>query len=166
MIRRITVNKADVDLTVIFYDGGKEEPMERPLNAWLYVSSSRLAASDSETALEDIVSRARVNNQRLGLSGALLFTGTRFVQLLEGPADALAFMREKIVADERHADVRTIAEGPWRKRSFESWSLAYAGPSQFVAKVLEQALQEAQRDKAKGSASLLRLLREFSGVAV
>ena len=65
---------------------------------------------------------SRRNAQR-GLTGALLFTGGCFAQVLEGPADALQAMMARIEADPRHTDVRRLIDAPLEARRFGAWSM-------------------------------------------
>lgn len=136
--------------------------MIEDLHSWLYVSSSRLSVADSPAALENLVSVSRSRNAGLGVTGALLFTGTRFLQVIEGPQASIAALQASIRSDSRHENVATLKEGAVTERQFEGWLLAYAGASQFVARRLEQALQHAELDSPHAAASLIHLLEEFS----
>lgn len=128
------------------------------LHRWLYVSRCQLPTMWSETAIADIVAVSRHRNASLGATGALLFTGTRFAQIIEGPAATVAALQASIERDARHADVRTVLGGPHEARLFDDWSLAYAGPSLFVASQVEAALDDAPRSADR----LLQILREFA----
>jgi len=76
--------------------------------SWLYVSISRL---DPEAATEDverIVAVSNIRNRALDVTGALLFTGDRFVQLIEGPSNSITELQRSIFRDARHHEVTTI----------------------------------------------------------
>ena len=127
------------------------------LHRWLYVSVCQLPAAWVEPAVADIVTASRTRNAALGVTGALLFTGRRFAQFIEGPEADLAAIRASIERDTRHAEIRTILDGRQQDRLFDDWSLAYAGPSLFVSGQMDAALNET------GSADkLVQLLREFA----
>jgi len=128
------------------------------LHRWLYVSHSRLPAAWADAAVADIVAVSRRRNAPLDVTGALLFTGTRFTQIIEGPATAVAMVQASIERDPRHAEVRTILSGPHDARLFDNWSLAYAGPSLFVASQVEAVLDDAPLSTNR----LVEILREFA----
>jgi hypothetical protein len=127
------------------------------LDGWLYASECALPPAWAPRAVEDIVARSMPRNAALGVTGALLFTGARFVQFLEGPASSIATLRRSILADTRHHKVSTFLIGQRRDRMFRDWSLAYAGPSIFVADKVESLFQGGLRDTAE----ILALLEHF-----
>lgn len=131
------------------------------LDRWFYISTSRLQPSQIDQSIQDIVNVSTSRNLSLGVTGALLFTGQRFAQYLEGPPAALAELKESICRDERHEAVHTIASGPADHRRFLGWSLAYAGPSRFVAGKVEEALTDALNEGAEKIETLAELLAGF-----
>jgi len=130
--------------------------------SWLYVSISRL---DPEAATEDverIVAVSNIRNRALDVTGALLFTGDRFVQLIEGPSNSITELQRSIFRDARHHEVTTIRSDDIEEREFLGWSLAYAGPSRLVSKVVADGIAESLRDPRTGSKILISLLHKFS----
>src|SRR4051812_16980556 len=93
-----------------------------------------------------VASRAR--NERLSVTGALMFTGTRFAQYVEGPAESIAALRSSILADPRHTDVRIRDEGARSARLFAEWALAYSGFSKPFDRLTDFA---HQREPSTGS---------------
>lgn len=94
---------------------------------WFYTSVSTTADDNVSGVVNDIVTVSVPRNGALTVTGALIFTGTRFVQFLEGPSSAVRDLRASIGRDRRHINVRTIAAGTAERRRFAHWSLAYAG---------------------------------------
>ena len=129
---------------------------------WFYICTSNLTGSDAEDQVRDIVAVSLPRNRSLDVTGALLFTGVRFAQYLEGPRSAITELRASIIADTRHEDVRTIASGPYEHRRFLRWSLAYAGPSRFVAAKVEKALVHALTDGQESVNALAEMLAGFA----
>lgn len=129
---------------------------------WFYISTSRLSDADAEEHVRDIVTVSLSRNHSLQVTGALLFTGRRFAQYIEGSAAAIAELQESILQDSRHQDINTLACGPYSTRHFLTWSLAYAGPSRFVASKVEAALTDAVKDRNGGHDALLHMLEEFA----
>ena len=75
--------------------------------------------------LEQLLGQCRKNNERLGVTGMLLFEKTSFFQVLEGPSDSVAFLIEKIARDSRHESMLKVVHEPIGKRSFGDWSMGY-----------------------------------------
>lgn len=132
------------------------------LASWLYVSIGRLTSEEAMDEVEKIVAVSRPRNSGLDVTGALLFIGQRFVQLLEGPADGVTALQQSIFRDPRHYEVTTIHSCDVDDREFLGWSLAYAGPSRLVAKVVADGIAESERDPARGSEILVQLLHKYS----
>ena len=88
------------------------------------VYSSRPFGYDDLT-LTGILLRARENNARSGITGTLICRGDLFLQMLEGPCDAVASTFERIARDERHADVVQLLCRDIDKRLFPDWSMRH-----------------------------------------
>ena len=96
----------------------------------VYCSKNRIPGSAGEVAIEidAILRTARSRNERAGVSGALLFSGAAFAQVLEGPLAAIQEIFESILCDERHQDVVLLRNAAAPTRVFTDWSMAYADP--------------------------------------
>ncbi len=55
----------------------------------------------------------------------LLFNGKRFLQVLEGPADAVAATYNRISQDPRHRGQVVLSRKSVSQREFGEWSMAY-----------------------------------------
>ncbi len=68
-------------------------------------------------ALEDMVAAANCRNRQFDVTGILLFNGTHFFQLLEGPADNVKEIYQLICRDQRHHNVVELLSdhGPSRR---------------------------------------------------
>ena len=88
---------------------------------------------DTEQALvaelEDILRVARVRNAASGVSGALMFNGTHYAQVLEGPREAVERIFESIQLDPRHTEMMLLSFDRVGERLFPSWSMAHVGAS-------------------------------------
>lgn len=67
-----------------------------------YFYLSRLALGHDFSCFKAIVTASRQRNPAHGISGALLFDGERFCQLLEGPEKPVRALGTCIDADRRH----------------------------------------------------------------
>lgn len=129
---------------------------------WIYVSTSNLELGNAEEQIRNIVNISIPRNRSLGVTGSLLFTGRSFTQYLEGEPAAIDELRSSIMRDPRHRDVRTIGSDTCPHRRFVTWSLAYVGPSQFVADIVERALTTALQNREEDVEALVELMSEFS----
>lgn len=102
------------------------------LRRFLYISD--LAPAMPSTTVGQILRQSRERNHRLALSGALLFDGERFCQLLEGDPDTAQALMSRIAQDTRHCNVQwlldTLEEAP---RLMTQWRCGYADHDAFDA---------------------------------
>ena len=76
-----------------------------------------------EAMLNGILAEARRCNARDGLTGALICRADIYLQLLEGPKEALEATYARIVADDRHLEVQRLVHEPTDTRLFPEWSM-------------------------------------------
>lgn len=105
-----------------------------------------------KSVLAGILSAARRNNPRLGITGALICRHDVYLQLIEGPAEAIDALYARIVADDRHTNVELLLTEDADARLFPAWAmLDDEAPSLFwsaqdvAAGVLEAASPEQLR---------------------
>lgn len=91
-----------------------------PLTQLIYVS--RPFGFDAGT-LDDILLAARRNNARCGITGALICRQDLYVQMLEGPRQAVTATFGRIHADDRHLDVALVWTGDTAARQFPDWDM-------------------------------------------
>lgn len=127
-----------------------------------YCSRSHIPACDLERELHAILDVARRKNLRLGVTGALLYNGGGFAQVLEGPLPAIERIFESIQCDPRHGDVMVLDSGPIEVRTFPAWSMAFAGSRQLLDIAdATAAFEDTFALVPHGSPHLLRLLRDL-----
>ena len=76
-----------------------------------------------EAMLRGILMQARRNNKRDGITGALICRQDMYLQLVEGPDDAIDTLYAKIVADDRHANVELVHARNVDQRMFPDWDM-------------------------------------------
>lgn len=79
-----------------------------------------------------MVNSAVVRNGTLDVTGALIYTGARFAQLLEGANSAVDQIMASIEKDRRHEQIIYLPVRQRPVRRFATWAMAYAGPSLYV----------------------------------
>ena len=93
--------------------------------------------------LQRLLDQARVHNAGARLTGLLLYRDGRYLQVLEGPPDAVLDLYACIRCDPRHARVVTISEGLVPARFFSTWHMAFGNTIQpAVARLLDAALAQ------------------------
>jgi Sensors of blue-light using FAD len=78
-----------------------------------------------ELVLVGILSTARRNNARDGITGALICREDLFLQLLEGPRDVVTSAFSRILRDDRHVEVVNLWSGDFETRLFPEWSMRH-----------------------------------------
>jgi hypothetical protein len=94
-----------------------------PVFQVFYVSRATSAFDDA--SIKSILTAARRNNARQGVTGCLLFSGHCFAQLIEGAQPVVTALARKIAGDRRHVGVRFLSEGPSRDREYADFAMGY-----------------------------------------
>jgi hypothetical protein len=77
--------------------------------------------------LEEILASSRRNNLRLDITGVLLYENGSYVQLLEGPREAVRLLYYGTIAlDVRHRSTHVCWEYPIATRGFGNWQMGFA----------------------------------------
>jgi hypothetical protein len=100
----------------------------------IYVSAASQSMGEDELA--SLLSHARENNGRLGLTGMLLFSEGSFFQVLEGEVETVERLYVRIAADPRHRQVTKVLQEPIAERAFASWTMGFLQPSRAQLKIL------------------------------
>lgn len=88
----------------------------------------------SRLALDELLTQARLKNQRLGITGVLLYENGEFVQLLEGEQQAVRDLYYGTIAlDPRHRRTFVCWEQAKQERSFADWQMGFARSSLVAA---------------------------------
>lgn len=75
--------------------------------------------------LVELIEQIRPKNERLGVTGLLLYSGGNVVQTLEGETASVDAIFDAIRADARHSDVRVVDRRLVDERAFTSWSMGF-----------------------------------------
>ena len=120
------------------------------LKTLAYTSRARLDLTDEE--LNDIHQSARHLNALDGITGLLLFDGSRFLQIIEGADAAIDNLVERLRMDRRHSAFEARDERHVEHRSFADWSMellrvsaGYKTARDEVATILPEGVTPAVR---------------------
>ena len=77
-----------------------------------------------------ILEQAQQNNERNGITGALVFNHNYFLQSIEGARPVINGLLRKLVQDERHHSLQVIECREVEQRHWSKWSMKYLIPSE------------------------------------
>ncbi len=89
----------------------------------IYISSSTVLMSNDE--LVNLLKESRLNNEKIGITGMLLYKDGSFMQYIEGEKDTVINLYKKIVKDTRHTDPIRLLENDIEERNFSDWSMGF-----------------------------------------
>ena len=89
----------------------------------IYCSQATHDMSPGE--LVALLELSRANNGPAGLSGMLLFSSQSFLQVLEGDAAAVTARYARILADDRHTNLRLLMDDEVPAALFPDWSMGF-----------------------------------------
>ena len=131
----------------------KAESASTPLKTLSYTSRARFDLSEDE--LRDIHQTARHFNALDGITGLLVFDGSRFMQIIEGAEEAIDTLVERLRQDDRHTAFEVRDERLVEGRSFPDWSMelvrvnaGYAEAREEIASLLPPQTAEPVRELA------------------
>jgi hypothetical protein len=88
----------------------------------VYISQAVVGITDEQ--VQTILRSSTRNNAANGITGVLVHGGGLFMQVLEGPEQAVLRLYVKILDDRRHSDCRLIHISPAEEQIFSKWSMA------------------------------------------
>lgn len=116
--------------------------------------------------LGELLTISRNNNDRLGLTGMLLYRSGRFLQVLEGPESAVKERMDVIGDDPRHTAVRVLLHENLDSRQFPDWTMGYEPITDSMAEAMpgyRTTFSDSDRDTGEDEDpnASLRGLREL-----
>ncbi|MFD1469830.1 BLUF domain-containing protein [Hymenobacter caeli] len=124
---------------------------------------SRTAEPWSVTQLQALLNKSRHYNAAHGITGLLLYSDGCFVQVLEGPENAVRTLYANIQQDPRHTQLLTIREGLGPRRYFADWSMDFGYvEKQEVEQALDLLYTESTQALVSKDPYLCALLRAFA----
>ena len=119
----------------------------------IYVSVADPLIREEDIAA--ILLAARRNNQRDDLTGALIYNGHNFMQLLEGPPKKVEACLDAIRRDPRHSGMTEVRRRSVETRDFADWSMLYNpdfdGHAEDLARLAANGRIDAQDERMIGN---------------
>lgn len=85
--------------------------------------TSEIAPGLTRSKMEALVLDAARFNGSAGVTGVLLFDGSRFLQYIEGPQDGLEVALSRIVQARSHRQFLELSRGRIEQRAFPYWGM-------------------------------------------
>lgn len=89
------------------------------------VYASEAIEAFDKTALHELLSVARKKNEKLDITGILLYEDRSFLQIIEGRPSVIKALFNKIKKDSRHKHVAKILEFTSKQKSFDEWTMGH-----------------------------------------
>ncbi|WP_201593956.1 BLUF domain-containing protein [Psychrobacter vallis] len=86
---------------------------------------SRHNANNKSVEVTRILAQAHRNNQRNGITGALVISEDYFLQSIEGPRPVINELLRKLFKDERHFSLQVIECNEVEQRRWGKWSMKH-----------------------------------------
>jgi len=90
-----------------------------------YISDYTGDAATIDHELRNIVSIAKEENPKHGITGVLFYHKGNFVQVIEGEEEALRSLMVNLENDSRHKNIEYLMDEPITARDFSSWNMDY-----------------------------------------
>ena len=114
------------------------------LTALVYVSSATGHLSDQQ--IDGILASSRRVNAQAQVTGTLLHHDGTFLQYLEGPAEGVARVWERVAVCRMHHSINVLLREPLQARYFDQWHMGFV---QAPATVLQALAQGRWRASAR-----------------
>jgi hypothetical protein len=135
----------------------------------LYVSRATFPSGSADENIVGILRSARGRNAAMEVTGALLYLGGFFAQVLEGEASDVNQLMIDILRDERHSDVRIIEVRSIDERRFSNWSMAWVpaapGPKSYLDTLTRRSSGAEAGAAAAAAAALVDYMMRFADSA-
>lgn len=130
------------------------------LEQLVYVSRSNITL-ESPFDVADILEVSSRNNGQYRVTGALTYSGDRFIQLLEGRTDALDWLVDRLRYDPRHREMDILDRIDIRERAFPEWSMLFPSQSPGHVAAMARLIADGRRHAPAYRDELLKMTREM-----
>jgi hypothetical protein len=116
----------------------------------IYCSRSRCTAGEASSLLD----HSRINNARLGVTGALYLSDGRFAQCLEGEEEVVNKLYQRVLLDRRHTECKLLDQRPISGRVYAGWSMAWLPESTCASLLMRTLVLDSDRSKLLDGSSI------------
>ncbi|WP_168220491.1 BLUF domain-containing protein [Azospirillum thermophilum] len=118
--------------------------------AYISIASKDLSAEE----LSALVDQSAASNARDGITGMLVYHAGQFMQVIEGPEEAIKALMLRIRRDPRHHDVYELFRRPVTEREFPTWTMTLCNSEALTVKdrsVLSDYLHQVRAGTGVGA---------------
>jgi hypothetical protein len=113
-------------------------PLNTELRRIIYISRIVRKSEQSDASIVfEIDTTSNRRNSKSNVSGCLLLVNGWFIQLLEGPSEAVESTLARIAIDPRHNDLQVIENELVKERIFSDWAMCAAAMSSTDAAICD-----------------------------
>jgi len=114
----------------------------------VYISSPTREMNDDE--VHDLLRRAKINNDRDGITGILIYDRRRYLQYLEGDEAKVEATFARIAIDPGHRAIIRLQSGTTSRRQFPGWAMAakMSADDRSLKDSVERLVQNCDREVA------------------
>jgi len=128
--------------------------------------ASRATKDINNTLLDGILAESRKYNPNAGITGMLCYSGTVFMQVLEGSRREVSVLYNKIAADPRHTEVEILNYQEISERRFSNWTMGQVNLDKINPSVLLKYSEKPTLDPFTVSGNMsMALLEELIATA-
>jgi hypothetical protein len=91
------------------------------------VYTSKATSSVTPEMVELLSRTSELNNKRAGVTGLLLYGSGNYLQIMEGEADRVGPLFERVRKDSRHKNCQVLSRHATGQRCFTSWRMGLIG---------------------------------------
>ena len=137
----------------------------RTLHRLIYASRITIPAIDLHEEVGQLIQVSIARNREVAISGLLLVHQGCFLQVLEGPAEAVLTTYGRISDDPRHSDAKVLGAGPAPDRAFGDWNMCARRITPADDAILDTlSMRAAFQPETLSSALAMRLLQAVRGI--
>ncbi|MCL1627895.1 BLUF domain-containing protein [Roseibaca sp. V10] len=139
-----------------------------PMSVYRAIYTSRPFGFDSNT-LNSILVHAQHANPSVGITGALICREDVYLQLLEGPEDAVRNVMERIRRDDRHVEFQVHVEHTVPERMFGKWAMLHDPAATWIwsrSEVRDDAIERTTEAEVEGFFERLRDKMDTAGAGM
>ncbi|MEQ8552621.1 MAG: BLUF domain-containing protein [Cyclobacteriaceae bacterium] len=107
----------------VYFTANQALESEQTVELYRLVYTSSRANDCDEACIDNILESSRKNNPKEGITGILLHTEDRFLQILEGPLSNVMAAYNRIFQDKRHGGAQIRFCQPTAERYFSQWHM-------------------------------------------
>ena len=128
----------------------------------VYISDAAVKFSDRD--LFELNRGACANNEKLGITGLLLFSGGHFMQILEGEDLFVTSLYFKIAQDSRHNNALQLVCKQANSRLFPTWGMGLINTNESAVldrERIDKVLIRLRLSQGDSASQAIELLKEF-----